>query len=83
MTSDAPEQSLTEPTLSDVDASAEPFAVAAIAVLSLTWFGVSWLLMGSPVTDAVGEAAGGVAAVLVLVSVVGAIRQSRLVDGNP
>jgi hypothetical protein len=52
-------------------------ALAGILVLSGGWFTVSWRVLGSPVVDAVGEAAGGVVAVLVLVSVVGAVRHSR------
>jgi hypothetical protein len=62
---------------SEVDSGSAVLAVAAIAVLAVTWFAVSWIGLGSPVVDAVGEAAGGVVAVLVLVSVFGAVRRSR------
>jgi hypothetical protein len=43
----------------------------AIAVL---WFVVSWAVFDSPVIDALGEAFGGVAVLLVVVSIVGAVR---------
>jgi hypothetical protein len=50
-------------------------AVAAIGTLALAWFLVSWRVLGSPVVDAIGETAGGVLAVLVVVSVVGSLRR--------
>jgi hypothetical protein len=76
--------------LADALVDAEPagsgsggLALAGILVLSGGWFGVSWRVLGSPVVDAVGEAAGGVVAVLVLVSVVGAVRHSRRGPPHP
>jgi hypothetical protein len=65
------------PSEADVDSRAETFALVGIVTLATGWFAVSWLVLDSPVVDAVGEAAGGVVAVLVLVSVVGALRRSR------
>jgi hypothetical protein len=61
----------------DVDSRAETLALTGIVTLAVGWFGVSWLMMKSPIVDAVGEAAGGVVTVLVVVSVFGAFRRSR------
>jgi hypothetical protein len=69
--------------ISDVDQGSAPLAVAAITTLAMGWFGVSRFVLGSPVVDAIGEAAGGVVAVLVLVSVVGAVRRSRRSADSP
>lgn len=63
--------------ISDVDQGSAAMAVAGIVTLAGGWFCVSRFVLGSPVVDAIGEAAGGVVAVLVLVSVVGALRRSR------
>jgi hypothetical protein len=52
-------------------------AVAAIVALAIAWFSVSWMLLDSPLVDAIGEAAGGVVAILVIVSVIGEVRRSR------
>jgi len=49
--------------------------VVLTVVLALTWFYVSWQVLKSPLTDAVGETVGSLAAVLLIVSVVGAIRR--------
>ena len=51
--------------------------VAGIAGAALVWFAVSWVVLDSPAVDAAGEAAGGVLALLVVVSAVGALRRSR------
>jgi hypothetical protein len=61
----------------DLDSRAETLALTGIVTLAVGWFGVSWLAMKSPIVDAVGEAAGGVVTVLVVMSVVGAFRRSR------
>jgi hypothetical protein len=64
-----------QPEAADSEGSAG-LAVVGILGLALIWFAVSWLALDSPVVDAAGEAAGGVLAVLVVVSVVGALRRS-------
>lgn len=51
------------------------FAVTLTAVLSLGWFLVSWAMFNSPLVDAIGETAGTLAVVLLLVSIVGAVRR--------
>jgi hypothetical protein len=61
----------------DLDSRSEALALTGIVTLAVGWFGVSWLVLKSPVVDAVGEAAGGVVTVLVVVSVFGAFRRSR------
>jgi hypothetical protein len=61
----------------DLDSRSETLALTGIVTLAVGWFGVSWLMLKSPVVDAVGEAAGGVVTVLVVVSVFGAFRRSR------
>jgi hypothetical protein len=59
---------------------AEPFSplakagVTAVILLALTWFFVSWLVLKSPLTDAIGETVGSLAVVLLIVSVIGAAR---------
>lgn len=50
--------------------------VASVAVLGLGWFLVSWLVLGSPLTDAIGETVGSLAAILLIVSIIGAARAS-------
>jgi hypothetical protein len=52
-------------------------AIAAVGSLLGVWFVVAWWVLGSPLVDAIGEAAGGALAVLVVVSFVGALRASR------
>ena len=49
--------------------------VVLTVALSLIWFYVSWQVLGSPFADAVGETVGSLAAVLLIVSIVGAIRK--------
>jgi hypothetical protein len=61
----------------DLDSRSEAVALTGIVTLAAGWFGVSWLALKSPVLDAIGEAAGGVVTVLVVVSVFGAFRRSR------
>ncbi len=74
----APRRPLDEtPTDPDLDSRSEAIALTGIMTLAVGWFGVSWLVLRSPVVDAVGEAAGGVVTVLVVVSVFGAFRRSR------
>ncbi|MEV0561666.1 hypothetical protein [Dactylosporangium sp. NPDC050588] len=50
--------------------------VGAVSALGLTWFLVSWLVLGSPLTDAIGETVGSLAAILLIVSIIGAARAS-------
>ncbi len=50
--------------------------LVAVVLVAVAWFVVSWHVLGSPLVDAVGEAAGGVLALLVVVSVVGAVRRA-------
>jgi hypothetical protein len=45
--------------------------VTAVAIAAVSWFFVSWLVLGSPLTDAIGETAGTLAVVLLIVSVIG------------
>ena len=49
-------------------------AVGTVAAASLSWFFVSWLVLNSPLTDAIGETAGTLAVVLLIVSIVGMAR---------
>jgi hypothetical protein len=49
--------------------------VVLTVVLALTWFYVSWRVLKSPLTDAVGETVGSLAVVLLIVSIIGAIRR--------
>ena len=48
--------------------------VGTVGVLGLTWFLVSWLVLGSPLTDAIGETVGSLAVILLVVSIIGAAR---------
>jgi hypothetical protein len=50
---------------------------SALAVLGVGWFMLSHVVMGTAGGDALVEALGVVLAVLVLASVVGAVRESR------
>jgi hypothetical protein len=49
-------------------------AVGTVATAALSWFLISWLVMHSPLTDAIGETVGALAVVLLVVSVVGMAR---------
>jgi hypothetical protein len=49
-------------------------AVVLTGVLAAAWFTVSWLVLHSPLTDAIGETAGSLAAGLLIVSIFGAAR---------
>jgi hypothetical protein len=54
-----------------------PMAMVAVAVtvlLALLWFVVSWLVLHSPLTDAVGETAGSLAVALLVISILAAAR---------
>jgi hypothetical protein len=59
------------------DSGSASAAVAVIVAFAIAWFSVSWWMLGSPLVDAIGEAAGGVVAVLVIVSAIGEVRRSR------
>ena len=48
--------------------------VGTFGALGLTWFLVSWLVLGSPLTDAIGETVGSMAGILLVVSIIGAAR---------
>jgi hypothetical protein len=48
--------------------------VGTVGALGLAWFLVSWLVLGSPLTDAIGETVGSLAAILLIVSIIGAAR---------
>jgi hypothetical protein len=50
------------------------FGVLAVAVAAVTWFFVSWLVLHSPLTDAIGETFGSLAVVLLVISVIGTAR---------
>lgn len=52
-------------------------ACALTAVITVCWFVVSWIVLDSPLVDALGEAFGGVLALLVMISIVGSMRKSR------
>lgn len=52
--------------------------VTVVVTLAVLWFGVSWLVFNSPPLDALGEMAGGVLLLLVVVSVVGAVRRGSV-----
>jgi len=55
-----------------------PLAIAAVVlttILSVTWFFISWAVLNSPLTDAIGETAGSLAVVLLIVSIVGVARR--------
>lgn len=49
--------------------------VVLTVVAAVTWFYISWQVLKSPLTDAVGETVGSLAAVLLILSIVGAIRR--------
>ena len=61
----------------DARAGFSPLAmvgVGTVGTLGLTWFLVSWLVLGSPLTDAIGETVGSLAGILLIVSIIGAAR---------
>jgi hypothetical protein len=51
--------------------------VTLVIIAATTWLFVSWVVLDSPLTDAIGETAGSLALVLVLVSFAGSLRRSR------
>jgi hypothetical protein len=51
--------------------------VALVVVAAAGWLFMSWLVLDSPLIDAIGETVGSVALGLVLVSILGALRRSR------
>jgi len=60
--------------------------VAVLALIGTGWFLMSWRIMHTPVGDAGGEALGVVFGLLIVVSVVGAIRRrndDHTDDGRP
>ena len=64
-----------EPQVADEDFSPmAKLAVGTVAAASMTWFFVSWLVLHSPLTDAIGETVGSLAVVLLVVSIVGMAR---------
>ena len=62
----------------DVDRSTRTLVIggSALALLAAGWFVLSHVVMGTATADALVEALGVVLAVLVLTSVVGAVRSS-------
>ena len=50
------------------------FGISTVAACALAWFLISWLVLGSPLTDAIGETVGSLAVVLLVVSIVGVAR---------
>ncbi|MFG2037991.1 hypothetical protein [Dactylosporangium sp. NPDC048998] len=48
--------------------------IGIVAVASLAYFLVSWRVLHSPLTEAIGETAGSLAVVLLIVSVIGTAR---------
>jgi hypothetical protein len=50
------------------------FGVGTVAASALAWFLTSWLVLKSPLTDAIGETVGSLAVVLLVVSVIGVAR---------
>jgi hypothetical protein len=49
-------------------------AVGLTAVLAVLWFIVSWQVLNSPLTDAIGETAGSLAGALLVISIFGTAR---------
>jgi hypothetical protein len=45
--------------------------------LGVAWFVVSWVVLDSPVVDAVGESVGGVMLTLLMLSIFGSLLRSR------
>ncbi|HTJ36822.1 MAG TPA: hypothetical protein VL738_26665 [Dactylosporangium sp.] len=48
--------------------------LSVVGAAAVTWFFVSWLVLGSPLTDAIGETAGSLAVVLLVISIIGMAR---------
>jgi hypothetical protein len=48
--------------------------ITIVATAAMGWFFVSWLVLKSPLTDAIGETAGSLAVLLLIVSVIGMAR---------
>jgi hypothetical protein len=48
--------------------------ITVVVAATLTYFLVSWLVLNSPLADAIGETAGSLAALLLIVSVIGTAR---------
>ena len=51
------------------------FAVVLTGILAFVWFVVSWLVLHSPLTDAIGETAGSLAVALLVISILGAVHR--------
>jgi hypothetical protein len=49
--------------------------VVLTGVLAAGWFLVSWLVLHSPVTDAIAETLGSLAVILLVVSIFGAVHR--------
>ncbi|NUT36100.1 MAG: hypothetical protein HOV79_23840 [Hamadaea sp.] len=64
-----------------------PLSLAAIAAAAIAcgvgWLALSWLVMHETVRDAAGEALGVVFGVLILISVIGAVRGYARRAANP
>ncbi|HZN70748.1 MAG TPA: hypothetical protein VFC00_03550 [Micromonosporaceae bacterium] len=52
-------------------------AAAVVGVVLVSWFFVAWLALGRHVADAAGESVGSGFALLLVISVIGAIRGGR------
>lgn len=48
----------------------------ALLVIAIGWFVLSWRVMHTPAGDAAGEALGVIFGLLILVSVIGALRRN-------
>jgi hypothetical protein len=69
-----------EDSVSNVDAPVSRSGVVmvtAVAALGVNWFLVALLVLHKPMIDAIGEAAGGAVAALLVASVIGAMSQKR------
>ncbi|WP_432832254.1 hypothetical protein [Dactylosporangium sp. CA-092794] len=49
--------------------------IATVSAAALAWFFISWQVLHSPLADAIGETAGTLAVVLLIVSVIGTTRE--------
>jgi polyferredoxin len=52
-------------------------AIVAIGAVLVAWFFVAWLALNRHVVDAAGESIGSAFALLLLISIVGAVRGRR------